>query len=124
MKLNYTIEYSKSLISVRTSGIFDYLNAYEMWKDIVTTCEANNCFQILGVSMLSEPMPQLDTYDQVNLLASAGISPKHRVAWVAGKLDLLENLRLVETVFKQRSSQNVRIFKAVDDAKRWLQHGD
>lgn len=73
--------------------------------------------------MLSEPMPRLDAYDQVNLLASAGMSPKHQIAWVAGNDNLLENLRLAETVFNQRSSQNVRIFKTVDDAKRWLENG-
>jgi len=124
VSLRYEIEYSQNLINVKTSGVFDYLNAYEMWKDIATTCEANNCFQILGVSLLSEPMPALDAYDQVNLLASAGISPKHRIAWVAGNNELIENLRLAETVFKQRSSQNVRIFETVHDGKRWLQHGD
>lgn len=124
MTLHYEVEYSQDLINVKTSGVFDYLNAYEMWKDIATTCEANNCFQILGVSMLSEPMPQLDAYDHLNLLASAGISPKHRIAWIAGKDNLLENLRLVETVFNQRSSQNVRIFQTIGDAKRWLENGN
>lgn len=95
-----------------------------MWKEIATTCEAKNCCQILGVSMLSEPMPQLDAYEHVNMLASAGILPKHCIAWVAGKDELLENLRLAETVFKQRSSVNVRIFETVDDAKRWLENGN
>lgn len=124
MPLHYDIEYSQALVNVRTSGVFDILKAYEMWKEIAKTCAANNCFQILGVSMLSEPMPQLDAYDHLEMLASAGISPKHRIAWIAGHDNLLENLRLIETVFKQRSSQNLRIFQTIGDAKRWLESGN
>lgn len=120
MTLEYKIEYSQPLVSVHTWGIFDYLSAYEMWKEIATACETNDCYDVLGVSNLSEPLRQMDAYDQLDLLESNGISPKHRVAWVAGREELLEKLRLAEAVFRNRTSLNIRAFKTVGDARKWL----
>lgn len=120
MSLSYELAYSNSLIEVTSSGIFDYLDALEMWKEIVALSEAHSCSRILGISMLSEPVPKPDTYDYLNLLLSAGISEKHRVAWVAGRRPLLENLRLTETVINYRSALNFRLFESVTQAKEWL----
>jgi hypothetical protein len=118
--LEYEIEYSEPLISVRTWGVFEYLSAYEMWREIATACDTNDCYDVLGFSNLTQPLRQVDAYDQVELLESNGISPKHRVAWVAGREELLENLRLAEAVFRNRTSLNVRVFETVDDARKWL----
>jgi hypothetical protein len=120
VSIDYELAYSNSLIEVTTSGVFDFLDALEMWKKIVALCEAHNCFRILGISLLSEPVPKLDLYDHLNLLLSAGISEKHQVAWVAGRRQLLENLRLAETVVNKRSALNFRLFETVTQAKEWL----
>ncbi|MGI9238033.1 MAG: hypothetical protein ACR2QZ_11590 [Woeseiaceae bacterium] len=123
MGISYELAYSNSRIEVTTTGIFDFLDALEMWKEIVALCEAHSCFKILGLSMLSEPVPKPDAYDHLNLLLSAGISEKHQVAWVAGRSLLVENLRLTETVLNNRSALNFRLFESAAQAKEWLRPG-
>lgn len=122
--LDYTISYENSLINVRTSGIFDFLKAYEMWEAIVASCETNSCARVLGLSNLAEPMPTMDAYDHLSLLQSVGVTDKHRIAWVAGKPALLEKLRLAETVIRNRGSLDLRIFESVTEAQRWLGEND
>lgn len=123
MAIKYELAYSNSRIEVTTTGIFDFLDALEMWKKIVALCEAHSCFKILGKSMLSEPVPKPDAYDHLNLLQSAGISEIYRVAWVAGRSLLVDNLRLTETVIRNRSALNFRIFESAAQAEEWLNPG-
>ncbi|MCP5089517.1 MAG: hypothetical protein GY949_01195 [Gammaproteobacteria bacterium] len=124
MNLDYTISYEHPLINVRTEGLFDYLKAYEMWEAIVASCEDNNCTRVLGISNLQEPISSMDAYDHLSIFQSVGVTDKHRIAWVAGKPNLLEKLRLAETVLKNRGSIDIQIFESVTDAKRWLESSD
>ncbi|MGI9262206.1 MAG: hypothetical protein ACR2QR_09235 [Woeseiaceae bacterium] len=120
MGLDYNISYEHPLINVRTAGTFDFLKAYEMWEAIVVASDSNNCNRILGVSNLDEPMPSMDAYDHLSILQSVGVTEKHNIAWVAGKPNLLDKLRIIETVLRNRGSINMRVFESVTEARRWL----
>ena len=91
-----------------------------MWEDIVETCNENNCFRILGISKLNEPIPAMDAYDHLSLLQAVGVNSQHRIAWVAGRPELMERLRLAETVLRNRGSINIRVFDAEKSAEAWL----
>ena len=120
MSLRYTIEKEDSLIRVRTEGLFDFLKAYEMWEQIAAACTKYDCYHVLGFSNLDEPFPEMDAYEHLGILESVGISEKHRVAWVATKPELLDNLRLAEMVIRHRSSIEMKAFDREKDARRWL----
>ncbi len=120
MSLRYTIEKDNSLIRVRTEGLFEFLKAYEMWEEIAAACIKHNCFHVLGLSNLDEPLLQMDAYEHLGILESVGISAKHRVAWVAMKPQLLDNLRRAEMVVTERSPIDMRAFDSEKDARRWL----
>lgn len=124
MSLRYKISKEDSVIRVRTEGVFDFLQAYEMWEKIVAACNSHNCFRVLGQSGLEEPVPALDAYEHLGILESVGISPHHRIAWVAEDPALLDSLRIVETVVRNRSPFAVRMFDKMNDAERWLEVGD
>lgn len=112
------------MICVRTEGVFDFLEAYEMWEKIVAACNLHNCFRIFGQSGLEKPLPSLDAYEHIGILEAVGITPQHRIAWVAEDPALLDSLRLVETVIRNRSPFAVRMFDNRNDAARWLEGYD
>lgn len=120
VSLRYSITKEDSVIHVRTEGVFDFLEAYEMWEKIVLACTTHNCQRVLGVSNLDEPLPEADAYEHLGILESVGITPDHRIAWVAGNPELLPNLRLTEMVIGNRSSLVLRAFEKEREAKRWL----
>ena len=95
-----------------------------MWEQIAAACNKHNCFDILGLSYLDEPLPEMDAYEHLGILESVGISGKHRLAWVAMKPRLLDNLRLAEMVIRHRSPIEMKTFESEKDARRWLKAGD
>jgi len=120
MDFNYSIAIEDSLIRVHTHGVFDFLKVYEMWREIATSSDANNCRSILGVSNLSDPMPTADAYDHANMLEAVGITSEHQIAWVAGRPALFDTLRTIEITLRDRSPVNLRLFENITDAEEWL----
>jgi hypothetical protein len=116
----YSISHDDSLVNVITQGFFDYLKAYEMWKAIVATCDKSGCFQVLGETQRAAPIPLIDAYEHVALIESVGVTPDYRIAWVAKDPPVLERLRLIESILRDRSLFNVSIFESKADATRWL----
>ena len=123
MTFDYTIWHDDSVVTVKTQGVFDYLKTYDMWKAIVATCEANDCFDVIGLSGMEEPMPTVEAYDYTSLFEGAGITPRYRIAWVASELQVRDRLHAVEIVLRDRGPYNVRVFEILSDAKRWLVDG-
>ena len=108
------------MIRVHTAGAFNFLNVYEMWERIVEACETRNCFKVIGLSNLDEPPAEIEGYEYLGMLEAVGLTPKHRVAWVAENPALLDVMTLAETVIRQRSELVVRVFKDVEGAERWI----
>lgn len=124
MSLRYTITREDSVIKVRTEGVFNFVAAYEMWEEIVMACTSENCLHILGFSCLEKPLPPMDAYEHMGILQSVGITPRHRIAWVAVNPLLLDGLKRVESVIRHRSDLVLRVFENGKDATRWLEAGD
>jgi hypothetical protein len=116
----YSISHDDSLVNVVTQGFFDYLKAYEMWKEVVATCDKSGCYQVLGESQLAAPVPLIDAYEHVSLIESVGVTPDYQIAWVANDAAVLERLRLIESIVRDRSLFNVSMFESKADATRWL----
>lgn len=121
MGLRYTIKREDSVIRVRTEGVFEFVAAYEMWEEIVSASTSHNCLHILGFSGLDKPLPHMDAYEHVGILESVGVTPDHRIAWVAENPLLIDGLRRTEMVARNRSELTLRVFENSDDAMRWLE---
>jgi len=118
--LHYDISVDESQIRVRTSGVFDFLKVYEMWERISATCKEHNCFKVLGRSDLQKPIPTMDAYDHLSIFEAVGITPQFRIAWVAENSELVDKLRLTETVLRNHAAINLRVFESVRDGEKWL----
>ena len=66
----------------------------------------------------------MDAYEHMGILQSVGVTPKHRIAWVAVNPLLLDGLKRAESVIKHRSELVLRVFENGDDALRWLDSCD
>lgn len=124
MNLDYSISSEPPLVLIRTAGKFDLLQTYEMWKAIVASCRASSCTRILGISNLQAPMPLPDAYDSFSIFESVGITEEYRIAWVAGNPLVLDKLRVVEAVLRDRGYVNHRVFESVGNARDWLLQTD
>ena len=124
MNQRYTISIEDSVIRVHTAGEFDFVNVFEMWEQIIEACESHNCLRVIGLSNLDEPPAQIESYEYLGMLEAVGLTPQHRVAWVAENPALLDVMILAETVIRQRSELSVRVFADVDEAERWMNSAD
>ena len=124
MSLTHTICLDNHWIKVVTEGRFDFIKAFEMWEAVVAVCEEHGCHNILGVSNIDEPLPSMDAYDHLSMFEAVGVTSKHRIAWVANKPELLEQLRVAENVLRNRGSLNIRVFDSIGPAQRWLKQSN
>ncbi|MCP4301589.1 MAG: hypothetical protein GY783_13465 [Gammaproteobacteria bacterium] len=120
MEFTYSISFEEPLVRVRSQGVFDYLKAYEMWKAVVAACNEYECYQILGESFSAEPIPTLDAYEHLDLIESSGVTRDYRIAWVSKAPAVLDRLRLIETLLRERSIFSVAVFENTAEAERWL----
>jgi len=120
MAADYTIDYVNSTIEVRVSGSQDRAASSQLWKDIVAACEAHNCYSILGLSYLDQPLKLGDAIDHQAIFLEAGVTIDHRIAWAQLNPAAYEMSELAETVLLNRGLVNGRLFTDEFEARRWL----
>jgi len=117
---NIVIEYVRPFIHARQYGPDSYEASLELWNRIVSACEKHSCFNILGESFTTVELSTIAAYDHVKIFRSAGVTWKHRIAWVHHVEETADAMRLVETVLVNRGLANGRLFPTVEEAKQWL----
>jgi len=114
------IEYEGDYIHVCQSGRDSYEISLDLWQRVVAACEEHQCFNILGESTSTEAVSVMHAYDHDKIFAIAGVTVRHRIAWVHHDPATFESVRFIETVLKNRGMANGYLFSNVEDAKRWL----
>ena len=114
------IENKDGYIHVRHYGRDSYDITLDMWRRIVATCEEYNCFNILGETKTMNRLSTMDNYDHITIMKQAGVTLRHRIAWVAHGPEALADLRFVETILLNRGLANGKVFTSIEEAKRWL----
>jgi len=120
MPIEYTIEYTASLIEVRITGTPDRASVTQMWKDIVAASEHFRCLSILGLSDLDEPLKLADAIDHQAIFLEAGVTIDHRIAWVQLNPGAYEMTEVAETILLNRGQLNGRLFTDELAARHWL----
>ena len=90
------------------------------WKDIIAACAANNCFSILGLSDLDQPLKLADAIDHQAIFLEAGVTIDHRIAWTVLNPAAYKMTEVAETVLLNRGLVNGRLFTDEFEARRWL----
>mgnify|MGYP001826779788 FL=1 len=120
MAAQYTIEYVRSIIEVRVSGVPDRESVAQMWKDIVAASAEHQCLSILGLSNMDRPLKLADALDHQAIFLEAGVTIDHRIAWVQLNPAAYAMTELVETVLLNRGLANGRLFTDEFEARSWL----
>ncbi len=124
MRDQIMIEFKGDYIHARHYGKDSYRISLDLWRKIAGACEKFDCYNILGETFTTNDLSVIDNYDHIEIFKAAGISGKHRIAWVNNSREAAEGVKLVETVLRNRGLINGRLFDNVDQAKAWLLNGN
>ncbi len=102
MSAKYTIDYVNSIIEVRVGGVPDRASISQMWRDIVAACTDNQCYSILGLSNMDQPMKLADAIDHQAIFLEAGVTIDHRIAWTQLNPEAYAMTEVAETVLLNR----------------------
>jgi len=120
MRDEIVIECEGDYIHVRQSGRDSYEISLDLWRRVVAACEEHQCFNVLGENFSTESVSMMDAYDHDKIFARAGVTLRHRIAWVHHDPGTIEPTRFIETVLRNRGMVNGYLFATVEEAKRWL----
>ncbi|UUO06580.1 hypothetical protein M4951_24960 [Blastopirellula sp. J2-11] len=120
MKNEDFIEFMGDYISVVTTGADSYARSMTLWKKIIAACQKYDCNNILGQSQTQGELSTMDSFKHIEVFQEAGVTWKHRIAWVAPDPDKFEQLKFVETVLRNRALVNGGLFRTVEEARNWL----
>ena len=118
--LTITPHLQDNYLHVDVRGVGTYENALAMWMTIAQACEQHQCFNILGEQYLLDTVTTTEAFDHPALFKKAGITIKHRIAWVDKNPRTRETTAFIRDVLTSRSVGNGKLFNDVETAKRWL----
>ena len=120
MNENIKIEHMGDYVHARQYGPDSYDASLELWQHIVVACEEHNCFNILGESFTTKALTTLEAFDHIKIFKLAGITLKHRIAWVNHSKETVDSSRFAETALRNRGLINGHLFPTLAEAKHWL----
>lgn len=114
------IEFQGDHIHVIARGNNTAAKSFVMFRHIVAACQQHDCFNIIGEAETKEDMSTLEAFKHIEIFTKAGMTWKHRLAWVAADPDKYEQLKFVETVLRNRALLNGQVFRTLAEARNWL----
>ena len=120
MPVEYSVEFAGSHVEVRVSGVPDRPSIEQMWKDIVTTCRANDCLYVLGLSSTERAIELEHVMDYSTIFDEAGLVPGFRVAWVQGNPAAVVMIELIIDLHRKRFGGEGKVFSDEAEARQWL----
>ena len=124
MRYKITIRYGSDYLHVQHTGDDSYQIALELWRRIAKACEKHQCFNILGESDTNKLLSTMDAFNHIKIFQDAGITHKHRIAWVNHNPAAKQQFKFIETVLKNRPSASGALFENIEKGKKWLLHKD
>ena len=123
----YSVAYDDNVVTVWTTGSFDYLKGLQMWKEIIATCEQHQCFDILAISRVAKPLPAPDLFNSREFFDAVGLTAEYRLAVVNENEDVRESHKVAAAALKTRRAAapfSAAVFSNERDARRWLSRRD
>ena len=124
MSYKITIRYGGDYLHVQHTGDDSYQISLELWHRIAKACKKHKCFNILGESNTNKLLSTMDAFNHIKIFQDAGITLKHRIAWVDNNPATKQQFRFIENVLKNRAAANGGLFENIEEAKKWLLNKD
>ena len=119
MAINIDIQPQGNYLLVRYRGPDSLEISRNIMQQIVGACDEYECFNILVLAYIENPLSTLENYDLAAMFTEVGFSSKHRMAWVDQNPDTYDSTYFAETILHNRGF-SARLFREVGDAKQWL----
>lgn len=120
--MTITPHLQENYLHVDVKGVGTYETALALWTRVALACEEYQCFNILGEQYLIDTVTTTEAFDHPVLFKKAGISIKHRIAWVDKNPRTRETTAFIRDVLTNRSVGNGKLFNDINAAKSWLLH--
>lgn len=91
-----------------------------MWKNIVATCNQQECFNILGINRSKAGIDTLTGLEHHTVFTEVGIDHRYRIAWVGESQRTYESIEFIKNVLANRSTGYGKVFSNEAEAKTWL----
>ncbi len=119
MKIDIDIQPQGNYLLARYRGPDSLEISRNIMQQIVGACDEYECFNILVLAYIENPLSTLENYDLAAMFTEEGFSSKHRMAWVDQNPDTYDSTYFAETILHNRGF-SARLFREVGDAKQWL----
>jgi hypothetical protein len=110
-------------VLVIADGDKDYRYVDRLWREIAMTCDAHDCYNVLGLANSTTPVEAVEGYDLPVLFRELGIGQHYRIAWVEQDQDARDMVEFVQTVLANRGLPG-RLFETEAEARTWLLGSD
>lgn len=120
MQENIVIRFEGEYVHVIFRGGSSFEENLSLWKQVEAACKKHNCHNILGEGYSKQPLKTIGGFQYVEIFKKAGVTTKHRIAWVKHTKEGYEDLEFTETVLKNHCMLRGGLFKTVAQAKSWL----
>ena len=120
MNIHFEVTFAGDYVKVRSEGEKNFDVATKVWTAVSKTCEAHQCFKVLGISRSTIPISTIEGFSLYELFRDLGITAKYRIAWVEFDPEATKNLHFAETVLQNRISSRIRVFSNLEEAQNWL----
>jgi len=124
MRYKITIRYESDYLHVHHTGDDSYQISLELWRRIAMACQKHQCFNILGESDTNKLLSTMDSFDHFKIFRDAGITHKHRIAWVNHNPAAKQQFKFIETVLRNRPTASGALFENIEKGKKWLLYKD
>jgi len=118
-----SVKYKGKYIHAIRRGTCKYEEALAFWREVVECCKAHNCYNILCESYIA-CASVTEGFAYTDIFPAAGMTSKHRLAYVYHVPEAIKDIDFIETVLKNRGLMNGYLFTDVDQAQKWLLNGD
>lgn len=115
-----TITPYQDYLHIEVTGSGTYESALMMWTTVAQACEQYQIYKVLGEQFLVETVSTSEAFDHPALFKKAGITTKHRIAWVDKNPRTRETTAFIRDVLSSRSIGYGKLFRDIETAKRWL----
>ncbi|MDH3275385.1 MAG: hypothetical protein OEM64_01030 [Gammaproteobacteria bacterium] len=106
-------------IRVIADGDKDYRFMDQLWREVVTACDLNNCYNVLGIADTTTPVEAVEGYELPRLFQELGIDQRYRIAWVELNENARDMIVFVQTVLANRGLPGL-VFDTEEEARDWL----
>ena len=113
------VTFESDHIRVIADGDKDYRFMDQLWREVATACDLNDCYNVLGIARTTTPVEAVEAYELPQLFQELSIDQRYRIAWVELNDNARDVITFLQTVLANRGLPG-QAFDTEEEARDWL----